>query len=216
MTRIMLDVTHANFAAALPRIRELPAGSIVALYDTGSPDIAATPEDIAQVPVDLHVVFVDQGFTGSPNHKANVRDCENGAWTLSNAVETIGWTANRPMLYLGFPNTLIEAWNAGWDEDVWVVAPSTYAPVKPPPAPGLMNVVAVQWKFAGPWDESVVFDNFWPNSAPPQSGMQDQWRWCHKCQSMFFGPNEPTSVCPAGGKHDGSQSFNYSVSWTRT
>lgn len=42
-------------------------------------------------------------------------------------------------------------------------------------------------------------------------GEQD-WRWCRKCQSIFFGPNESLSDCAADhGRHDGSQSGNYSM-----
>jgi murein DD-endopeptidase MepM/ murein hydrolase activator NlpD len=43
---------------------------------------------------------------------------------------------------------------------------------------------------------------------------QDYWRWCKKCQGLFFGA-EPVSdtiggKCPKdGGKHDGSSSSNY-------
>jgi subtilisin family serine protease len=37
---------------------------------------------------------------------------------------------------------------------------------------------------------------------------QDNWRWCNKCQGLFFGGN-PGSVCPAGATHDPSGSSNY-------
>jgi hypothetical protein len=40
---------------------------------------------------------------------------------------------------------------------------------------------------------------------------QDSWRWCGKCQGLFFGGNEPGSVCPAGGTHVSGVSFNYSL-----
>lgn len=33
----------------------------------------------------------------------------------------------------------------------------------------------------------------------PQS--QSDWRWCSACQSLFFGPGQATSRCPAGGQH---------------
>lgn len=41
-------------------------------------------------------------------------------------------------------------------------------------------------------------------------GGQDGWRWCHKCEIMFFSLN-PGSVCPAGGAHDGGQSSAYFI-----
>jgi hypothetical protein len=37
---------------------------------------------------------------------------------------------------------------------------------------------------------------------------QDNWRWCHKCQGLFFA-GFPGSHCPAGGAHDSSSSSNY-------
>lgn len=30
---------------------------------------------------------------------------------------------------------------------------------------------------------------------------QGGWRWCSKCAVLFYGYNEPASVCPAGGTH---------------
>jgi hypothetical protein len=47
---------------------------------------------------------------------------------------------------------------------------------------------------------------------PGQAG----WRWCLKCQGLFFGLNQAQSVCPAGGTHDGSQSGNYSLRTNQT
>lgn len=161
--RVMIDATHAGFPVAMAHISALPAGNIVALYDTGSPNIAATPADIAAVPTRLHTVFIDQGFTGSPNLHANVRDVEQGGWSVANAVNKTGWNVDRPTLYLGFPDTAQEAADHGWKGDVWLVRPSNVPPTAPPAvAPGL-NVVAVQWNFGNSnFDESVVFDPTWP------------------------------------------------------
>src|SRR4051812_29122967 len=41
----------------------------------------------------------------------------------------------------------------------------------------------------------------------PTAG-QNNWRWCHKCQGLFFGGN-PGSHCPAGGAHDKTGSGDY-------
>jgi predicted phosphodiesterase len=38
---------------------------------------------------------------------------------------------------------------------------------------------------------------------------QDKWRWCQKCQGLFFSPNVRQSKCPAGGEHDGSRGGHY-------
>jgi hypothetical protein len=42
-------------------------------------------------------------------------------------------------------------------------------------------------------------------------GTQGLWRWCQKCQGLFFSAHP--SVCPAGGAHDGSASGQYGVLW---
>ncbi len=41
-------------------------------------------------------------------------------------------------------------------------------------------------------------------------GQQSDWRWCNKCQGLFFGGN-PNPVCPAGGGHVKVGSGNYSL-----
>ena|SRR5215204_6069172 len=38
--------------------------------------------------------------------------------------------------------------------------------------------------------------------------VQDNWRYCNKCQGLFFGPNSQ-GVCPAGGAHSNVPSGNY-------
>ncbi len=43
-----------------------------------------------------------------------------------------------------------------------------------------------------------------PNPAVTQAN----WRWCQKCQGLYFAGN-PGSICPAGGSHDQTGSGNY-------
>ena len=45
-------------------------------------------------------------------------------------------------------------------------------------------------------------------NLPAPSVTQDNWRWCHKCQGLYFAGN-PGSHCPAGGTHDQTGSGNY-------
>jgi hypothetical protein len=40
---------------------------------------------------------------------------------------------------------------------------------------------------------------------------QDKWRWCHKCQGMYFSANATQGKCPAGGAHDHTGSGNYDI-----
>jgi hypothetical protein len=41
-------------------------------------------------------------------------------------------------------------------------------------------------------------------------GTQRNWRWCSKCQGMWFGGN-PAGPCPGGGNHTKTGSGNYSL-----
>jgi len=49
----------------------------------------------------------------------------------------------------------------------------------------------------------------------PQSGpisgtiLQPKWKWCNKCQGLFFGGNASQGACPAGGTHDSTGSGDY-------
>lgn len=40
---------------------------------------------------------------------------------------------------------------------------------------------------------------------------QSNWRWCNKCQGLFFAGNFTTGTCPAGGGHDYTGSLNYTL-----
>lgn len=45
-----------------------------------------------------------------------------------------------------------------------------------------------------------------PSSVP---GQQPNWRWCKKCQGLFFAGNPSAGVCKAEGTHDSSISWDY-------
>lgn len=162
MNRKMYDATGGD-ALSLPRDGQIYAG-----YDTGSPGIPWNAAERASIPPGAQLLMIDQGFTGSPNPAANIRDCEKGAWSLERAVDRSGWQTARPTLYLGWPDTVANAWSAGWRGDVWIAAPSSAPPSAPPQAPVGINIVAAQWHYTGLWDESVVFDNtWWPTGGGP-------------------------------------------------
>lgn len=38
---------------------------------------------------------------------------------------------------------------------------------------------------------------------------QLDWKWCRKCQGMFYGPAAASSRCPAGNTHDATGSYPY-------
>ena len=40
-----------------------------------------------------------------------------------------------------------------------------------------------------------------PYNAAPDPSRQSGWRWCNKCQGLFYGPGATSSLCPAGSTH---------------
>jgi hypothetical protein len=39
---------------------------------------------------------------------------------------------------------------------------------------------------------------------------QDEWRWCDRCEGLFYGLGQPISKCPRSGPHRiGPGSFSY-------
>jgi Zn finger protein HypA/HybF involved in hydrogenase expression len=40
---------------------------------------------------------------------------------------------------------------------------------------------------------------------------QPGWRWCRKCQGLFFAGNQTNGRCPAGAGHDPKDSGEYSL-----
>jgi hypothetical protein len=46
--------------------------------------------------------------------------------------------------------------------------------------------------------------------VPPEK-TQDGWRWCPKCQGLFYAGNPTSGYCPALGGHDYSGSGNYAI-----
>jgi extracellular elastinolytic metalloproteinase len=49
----------------------------------------------------------------------------------------------------------------------------------------------------------------YPLSAP--TATQGNWRWCHKCQSLFFSLNGTAGACAAGSGHDATGSGDYGL-----
>jgi hypothetical protein len=50
--------------------------------------------------------------------------------------------------------------------------------------------------------------------AQAATSIQTGWAWCSKCQGLFYGPKQSSSVCPAGGTHNGAGSDDYELSYT--
>jgi len=48
---------------------------------------------------------------------------------------------------------------------------------------------------------------------PPGShaAVQDNWRWCHQCECLWFHGHPTKGVCPAGGRHVSPASSDYKL-----
>lgn len=47
-------------------------------------------------------------------------------------------------------------------------------------------------------------------------GFQDKWRWCFRCEGLFFHGNQSDGVCPAGGPHRTKGSGEYLIQFAST
>src|SRR5215831_5098077 len=50
-----------------------------------------------------------------------------------------------------------------------------------------------------------------PRSSDWFGGDQPLWRWCNKCEGLWYAGNGTSGVCPAGGGHDDTGSGDYSL-----
>lgn len=161
MTRQMYDaVTPSN----IPANPQMVAGYINGRY-------AWTPADWAKFP---HAAHVTIDVTGA-RPDADVLDVEKGDATPAGAVR---WVKAKlalkgsylPILYCS-RSTLTPLFNAlqavGYSVNkhfrIWIAIPGSNVPVK-----DMTGVVAIQWNFAGGYDESTVYDNAFKAVAPPK------------------------------------------------
>jgi hypothetical protein len=195
-----------------------PAPAMVAGYLDGR--YAWTTTEWGLFPHAVHVeIAVFSATTGG-----DVIDCESGDATPAQAAAWVrkrkaaGY--DRPTVYCS--RSVVPAVRQatgtlalGRDYDIWV-ADYTNA------AHQVAGCAATQYQNTAHWDVSAVYDDGWPHrkapavTQPPKSGTQDRWRWCHKCQSLFYGPDASQSRCPAGGPHDMTGSYNYSLPFTNS
>jgi CubicO group peptidase (beta-lactamase class C family) len=56
-----------------------------------------------------------------------------------------------------------------------------------------------------------VFGALFINSDVLGVGLQNNWQWCKKCQTISFAGNASLGNCPAGGLHDHQGSRNYCI-----
>jgi hypothetical protein len=52
------------------------------------------------------------------------------------------------------------------------------------------------------------------SDAPRPRASQPNWRFCRRCLGLFWFGATGNGVCPAGGEHDASGSWNYSLPYS--
>ena len=60
--------------------------------------------------------------------------------------------------------------------------------------------------------DNQIHEISWTANPWANPGRQSDWRWCDRCQGLFYGGNVPSSRCPTGGTHtpaDQSDSADY-------
>lgn len=211
----------------------VPAGVQLAGYITGSDGVLWTKAQLAEHP---GVIQIDQAPANTPaNELADVIDMENKAATLNDLIQWVhaaanAWTSTaragqrRPTVYASasnitaVANTLVAG---GITEGVnlWVAEQMTVqqATAMLNSAGGPFPIVGVQYGFEGIYDISL-FSTAWlddvsgkPQTTKPGPGTQAGWRFCSKCQGLFWGPGQAISVCPRGAQHDGGSSHEYTL-----
>jgi hypothetical protein len=213
----------------------VPAGVLMAAYVTGE---AGVPWSAAQLAAHPNAIRIDQSPIDTPaDELADVIDMEARAATLGDLAEWVHAARlnydtarrpgqRRPCIYMSrsnvtpVANTLVAA---GITDGVylWVAEGMTakQATSELNTAGGPFPIVGVQYQFNDDYDVSL-FSTQWlndvsakPPAAPPKPGTQTGWRFCSKCQGLFWGPGEARSMCPRGGQHDGSHSHEYTLGY---
>lgn len=214
----------------------IPAGMQAAGYSTGSGNVPWDAATFAAHSKPYPAIHIDQDPKAS-DATADILDVESLAATVQDIPNWLSRARTNfkshvrseqrwPGIYCSM-NTLQPAINicisnALTNVPFWTAEPGntqSYAINRVATAIGPYPCIGCQYAgttfvdldvFSLPWVATMA-----GTAAPIVSGTQVNWRWCDKCQSLFYGPHQSVSVCPKGGQHDGSKSFNYSLNWTR-
>lgn len=160
MTRIGYDCKGSNAQYVHDHF---PKPDLIFWYGTGTSDIIWSAFERDLFPGIPHVE-IDQGYKDKLPTVAQVRDVENGAWTVAAAVNRATWAAARPTIYCT-RSTLPNVIAAGWKGDIWLAWPGWKG--EPLPAHPGCTIVAVQDQWNQYFDRSTILDPNWPNQSPP-------------------------------------------------
>lgn len=215
----------------------VPDGVLMAGYVTGSGEVPWTPAQFSRFP---GAIRIDQSPINTPaDETADVIDMEAEAATLEDLVPWVHGARTsfalgtrpgqrEPCIYMSQSREtdVVNALIAGgitsgvylWRAEEMTARQAAGVLAN---AGGPFPIVGVQYEFKANRDGSL-FSAAWLNKvsskapAPkPKPGTQTGWRFCSKCQGLFWGPGEARSMCPRGGQHDGSHSHEYTLGFAK-
>jgi hypothetical protein len=215
----------------------IPPGVKTAAYVTGSGPVPWSPAQLAAHP---DAIRIDQSPVNTPaDETADIIDMEQDAATLNDLrdwcpgalhnFETAARPGQRsPLVYMSQANVtpvanVLTANGLTHGIGLWLACEMTaqQAAHLVLTASGPFPIRGVQYAFLPDHDISVFDAEWWanvsgkPKAPAPRPGVQDGWRYCHKCSGLFYSQVTPPPVCPVGGLHDGSQSHDYTLSYDR-
>jgi len=215
----------------------IPPGVLLAGYITGTGPVPWTAEQFAAHPT---AIRIDQAPVNTPaDETADMLDVEPSAGTVADVPTWVAgaWHSYRaglrpgqrtPTIYVEqseitpVANALVAAGITS-GVNLFLTEPMTEheAIDRVTGASGPFPIVGVQYQFSFDHDVSIVSTGWLNNvssAAPnptPKPGTQTGWRFCSKCQVLFWGPGQAQSVCARGAQHDGSQSHEYTLGYAR-
>lgn len=228
----VIDCTGANLALVNP-----PPGAFMAGYATGIDGVPWTAEQFARHPGALR--FDQWPAPTDAGHTADAIDVEKDAVPIAQVPNRV---KAAQMAYKGGARPG-QRWPAVYVEqsELTPVANQLVAqglkdnvplfltePMPEHAAIDILNnsggpfpIIGVQYQFQTLFNVSLI-STAWLNdvsvkqpASQPGPGTQTGWRFCSKCQGLFWGPGESVSVCPRGAQHDGSQSHEYTLGFAR-
>jgi hypothetical protein len=217
------DATRINAA-------HIPAGTQAMGYSTGSGDVPWATATFAAHAKPYPAVHIDQDAAAT-DATADVLDVESLAATVAdipgwirraraNYAKRVRPSQRWPAVYCSMgtlPSAIaILTSNSLVNVPFITTEPGNteaYAIQRVTTATGPYPCVGCQYQY-GTYVDYDILSLDWMINVAGEAGTQVNWKWCNKCQGMFYAPNESKSVCPKGGTHNGSTSYNYALNFT--
>lgn len=196
MARTMHDALYTS---------NIGTADILAYYPYDNPD--------GVVPKAAQVLTIDNG---GMHADCNIMDATDAPYSPS---DTPTWirqnTTAYPTIYADLgdvPAVMTALADVGRTWYLWV-ADWTGQPHVPEVAGA--NVVGCQYASGPNYDTSTITDDSWyPLEETMAITVQNDWAFCSKCKGLFYGPDQDTSVCPAGDTHTNTNSYDYALPYS--